>query len=122
MDPNGIGMMGGKPPVYGGMPSMSPSMIGNTPAYNMPTSNAARVNNVIIPIVNDEDYKKQLQRKGMYDPSSMPRQEDSRIAGVKYRPKTGERSISDVFNSQSDVPNKVESRHLQKHDISGIYQ
>jgi hypothetical protein len=48
----------------------------------------------------------------MYDPSSQPRTDDYRVAGVKYRPKTGERSISDVFNSQSDYPNKAADRSI----------
>lgn len=94
----------GKPPMYGGgMPSMSPAMIGSTPSYAPPQ----RVNNVIFGSVTDDEYKKQLQRKNMYDPSTQPRNDDYRIAGVKYRPKTGERSISDVFNSQSDYPTKA---------------
>ncbi len=45
----------GKPPMYGGMPSMSPAMIGNTPAYAPPQ----RVNNVIFGS-SDDEYKKQL--------------------------------------------------------------
>lgn len=97
----------GKPPMYGGMPSMSPAMIGNTPAYAPPQ----RVNNVIFGS-SDDEYKKQLQRKNMYDPSTQPRNDNYRVAGVKYRPKTGERSISDVFNSQSDYPNKAADRSM----------
>lgn len=107
---------GSKPPMYGGMPSMSPSMIGSTPAYAPPQ----RVNNVIFG--NDDEFKKQLQRKGMYDPSTLPRNDDNRVAGVKYRPKTGERSISDVFNSQSDYPSKAADRSMnyQPYSDNGV--
>ena len=93
----------GKPPMYGAMPSMSPAMIGSVPNFAPPQ----RVNNVI-PTLSEEDQRNAFARKGMYDPSNKGgarsnnnnnNMDDSRIAGVKFRPKTGERSINDVFNS-----------------------
>ena len=55
-------------------------------------------NNVIVPIGGDDNYKQHLSRKPTYLPA--PQYEtDPRVAGVKYRPKTGERSMDDVFHN-----------------------
>ena len=60
-------------------------------------------NNVIIPIGGDDNYKQQLTRKPTYVPAQQYEQQDSRVAGVKYRPKTGERSMDDVFANGAGV-------------------
>jgi hypothetical protein len=50
----------GKPPMYqptnGGYPSMSPSMIGSTPAYQ--NQNTRATNNVIVSIGGEDDFKR----------------------------------------------------------------
>lgn len=88
----------GKAPTYsqGGYPSMSPALIGSGPSYQPAQQRQQSVvNNVIVPIGGDEDYRQQLVRKPTY--VAQDNRQDDRVAGVKYRPKSGERSINDVF-------------------------
>jgi hypothetical protein len=57
--------------------------------------------------------------------SSHAGQEESRIAGVKNRPKSGERNINDIFGAPSQgqaFASKIESRSLQTYDINGVDQ
>lgn len=79
-------------------PSMSPAMIGSGPSYQQQAQRVGAVNNVIIPIGGDDDYKGQrLAKKPTYLPNGGIPQDD-RIAGVKFRPKSGERSMNEIFS------------------------
>jgi hypothetical protein len=84
---------------------------------------------VIVSIGGDEDYRAQLTRKPTY--LKQETRQDDRVAGVKYRPKSGERSINEVFQmgQPSQASNgyppqqlKIESRSMQTHDINGTEQ
>lgn len=100
----------GRPPMYqqSGIPSMSPAMIGNAPSYQQAPLPPRSQNNVIIPIGGEDDYKRSLAKKPLYEPSQRPMGMEDRIAGVKYRPKTNERGgMSDIMHSQSDYPEKI---------------
>jgi hypothetical protein len=57
---------------------------------------------------------------GGYDYAAyQPRQEDQRVAGVQYRPKTGQRSINEVFTRAEAAPQRIENRSLVTNDIQG---
>ncbi|CDW74314.1 UNKNOWN [Stylonychia lemnae] len=48
------------------------------------------------------------------------RNQSDQIAGVRYRPRTGERGMADIFSSNvSDAPRRIENRSLQTNDIVG---
>ncbi len=96
-------------------------MIGNTPSYPQPPRGSSVANNVIVPIGGEDDYKQSLARKPTY--IQRDQVDDSRVAGVKFRPRTGERSMDEVFatngTGQSPYVGKIESRSLQAYDITG---
>jgi hypothetical protein len=52
---------------------------------------------VIVPIGGEDDYKKQLTKKPNYVSQNGTIPIDDRVAGVKFRPKSGERNINEVF-------------------------
>lgn len=74
---------------------------------------------MIVPIGGEDDYKKALTRKPNYVSQNPGVPMDDRVAGVRFRPKSGERSINEVFatgQSQIYIPQRGS---LQTYDING---